>query len=47
MTVQNMRDKLSQAYNGASKWVNKVKRMSDQQVIAIYYRMLNAGQLPK
>lgn len=45
MSVEQMRDVLSQQYGGAPKWVNKVKNMSDRQVMAVYFRMLSAGQI--
>lgn len=45
MSVQQMRAVLKRQYNGAYKWVNRVNKMSDDQVIAVYYRMLNAHQL--
>lgn len=45
MSVEQMRHVLSQQYGGAPKWVNKVKNMSDKQVMAIYFRMLSAGQI--
>lgn len=45
MSVEQMRAILIKQYNGAWKWINRVNKMSDSQVIAIYYRMLHAGQL--
>ena len=45
MSVEQMRAVLKQQYSGAYKWVNRVNKMSDAQVIAVYYRMLNAHQL--
>lgn len=45
MSVQQMRAVLKRQYNGAYKWVNRVNKMSDGQVIAVYYRMLYAHQL--
>ena len=47
MEVYQMRAILKKQYKGAYKWVNKVNRMSENQVIAVYYRMLNAGQLAR
>lgn len=44
MSVEQMRDALMKAYPG-QRWSDKVKKMSDNQVIAVYYRMLNAKQL--
>ena len=45
MSVEQMRAILKKQYKGACKWVNKVNKMSDNQVIAIYHRMLYAHQL--
>ena len=32
-------------YSNSYKWINKVNGMSDRQVIAVYFRMLRAGEL--
>ena len=45
MSVEAMRAVLKTQYGGAYKWVNRVNNMSDSQVVAVYYRMLNSGQL--
>ena len=45
MSVEAMRAVLKKQYNGAYKWVNRVNNMSEAQVVAVYYRMLNSGQL--
>lgn len=45
MSVEAMRAVLKKQYNEAYKWVNRVNQMSDCQVVAVYYRMLNSGQL--
>lgn len=45
MSVEQMRAVLKKQYNGAWKWVARVNQMSDNQVIAIYFRMLNAKKL--
>lgn len=45
MSVEQMRDALCSVYYGAPKWVNKVMKMPDNQVIAIYMRMRNAGRI--
>lgn len=45
MSVEAMRAVLKKQYNGAYKWVNRVNSMGDDQVVAVYYRMLNSGQL--
>ncbi|NLV66791.1 MAG: hypothetical protein GXY14_03850 [Spirochaetes bacterium] len=38
MDIGNIRDFVAAGYRG-DKWKNKVNRMSDQQVIAIYHSM--------
>lgn len=51
MSVANMRAALKQApkYNysasARSTWSAKVDRMSDKQVIAVYFKMLRGGEL--
>lgn len=45
MSVEQMRAVLKKQYNGAWKWVARVNQMPDNQVIAIYFRMLNAKKL--
>lgn len=45
MSVDAMRAALKKLYKGASKWVNRVDAMHDEQVIAVYYRMKRSGQL--
>lgn len=51
MNVLHMREMIRNApkYNytlkAAATWNAKVDKMSDKQVIAIYYRMLHAGEL--
>lgn len=45
MSVDTMRAILKRQYNGAYKWITRVNNMSDGQVVAVYYRMLNSGQL--
>ena len=45
MNVEQMRDILCKQYHNAPKWVDKVSKMPDNQVIAIYMRMLNAGRI--
>lgn len=42
MSVEQMRCWLKKQYNGADKWVNKVNKMSDNQVIEVYTRMLES-----
>ena len=45
MSVEQMRVWLKKQYGGSWKWVNKVNAMHDEQVIAVYHRMLYAHQL--
>lgn len=45
MSVEQMRAVLRKQYKGAYRWVQKVNKMPDNQVIAVYMRMLNAKQL--
>lgn len=45
MNVDAMRAVLKKQYNGAYKWVNRVSKMSEAQVIAVYKRMQGSGQL--
>lgn len=41
MSVVQMRQTLLNAYGvEGGKWYNRVKRMSDNQVIAVYHRLL-------
>jgi predicted secreted protein len=45
MSVTQMRSILKKQYHGAYKWINRVNKMSDAQVIAVYMRMLEAHTL--
>ena len=45
MSVDAMRAVLKKQYNGAYKWVNRVNKMSESQVIAVYKRMQGSGQI--
>lgn len=47
MSVIQMRVILKERtkYKNSYKWINKVNAMSDSQVIAVYHRMLRAGEL--
>lgn len=36
MNIEQMRDNLCRVYNYAPKWVKKVKKMHDNQVIAVH-----------
>lgn len=40
MNLHEMRDFISKAYPG-QKWKNRVKKMGENQIIAIYYSMIN------
>ena len=40
MSVEQMRAYLKEQYGDS--WAKKVDKMSDKQVLAIYYRMLNS-----
>lgn len=44
MQVEQMRIKIKFAYTSAA-WQERVDRMSDGQVIAIYYRFLKQGRV--
>lgn len=44
MSTEQMRAAVKNAYLG-KKWENKVKKMSDNQVIAIYNRLLENKKL--
>ena len=45
MNVSIMRQNLLRAYPKSKSWAEKVKKMSDQQVVAIHHRMSLAGKL--
>jgi hypothetical protein len=44
MSVEQMRKAVEEAYPG-EKWKNKVKHMSDNQVLAVYTRLLDKKKL--
>ena len=46
-SVAEMRNIISEEYDGNHTWRDKVKNMSDKQVIAVYYRMINESSKPK
>lgn len=46
MTVEQMRDKISEVYSGWG-WKTKVARMYDDQVIAVYHNFLERGMFDK
>lgn len=47
MSVVQMREILKKRtkYANSYKWINRVNAMSDNQVIAVYFRMSRAGEL--
>lgn len=47
ISINQMRNYLKKLYRGAQKWVDKVDKMSDMQVYAIYMRMLETGRFSK
>lgn len=44
MTNDQMREKVAAAYDG-DNWKQKVRRMPDDQIVAIYYRFLKSGKI--
>lgn len=46
MSIEQMREALKKAYIGPA-WNGRVDRMSDNQVAAMYLRLLHANKLPK
>ena len=47
MTYENMRGHIKARYDHNPDWRKKVDRMADEQVCAIYYRLIRAGDLVK
>ena len=47
ISIDQMRNYLKKLYRGAQKWVDKVNKMSDKQVYAIYMRMIESGHSMK
>lgn len=43
MSINQMREYVIAAYSGSLTWPARVKKMSDNQVIAIYYKMKREG----
>ena len=39
MTVQRMREYISNAYKGSKSWAARMSKMPDAQVIAVYSRL--------
>lgn len=44
MTTNNMRDWVKSAYPGLN-WKVKVDKMSDSQIIALYYSLIKQGKI--
>ena len=44
MSTDQMREKVMYAYSG-DRWQDKVRKMPDDQIIAIYYRLLKSGKI--
>ena len=44
MTTSNMRGWVKSAYN-SDNWKKKVDRMSDEQIIAVYYSLVKQGRI--
>lgn len=47
MTYENMRGHIKARYGHDPGWCKKVDKMADEQVCAIYYRLVRAGDLVK
>lgn len=49
MSVDQMRWALKNKtkYKNSYRWINKVNAMSNNQVLAVYRRMLDAGEIQK
>lgn len=45
MDIPNMRAAIKKAYDNAPSWIDKVNRMADSQVCAIYYNLSRTGKL--
>ena len=47
MSVEQMRAvlKTRTKYKNSYRWINRVNAMSDNQVIAVYFRMSRGGEL--
>ena len=44
MTINNMREWVLSAYPG-EKWAQKVKNMSDGQILAVYQSLVKQGKI--
>lgn len=42
--IEEKRKKIAAAYH-SDPWQEKVKRMTDKQVLAVYFRLLNAKRI--
>lgn len=47
MTYENMRGYIKARYDHNPDWCKRVDKMADEQVCAIYYRLVRAGDLVK
>ena len=49
MSVEQMRWSLKNKtkYKNSFKWINRVNAMTDNQVLAVYHRMLSSGEIQK
>lgn len=47
MTYENMRGYIKARYDHNPDWCKKVDKMADEQVCAIYYRLVRTGDLVK
>lgn len=45
MTVEQMRVEVTKVYHNSDAWAFKVRKMSDNQVIAIYRRFQRNGKI--
>lgn len=45
--IEQKRKMVQEAYPLSSEWPKKVKKMSDQQVIAVYLRLQGQGRIVK
>lgn len=43
MAIWEMREAILKAYPNSASWKEKVKKMSDSQVQAVYFRLLGKG----
>lgn len=44
MSVEQMRSLVIRAYPGP-RWETKVRNMSDNQIVAMYYRLVQSGKI--